>query len=66
MTFRPTTIERAYELAKSGDYANVSDIKAQLKAERFADVDGQLYGRSVMSALRKLCDDARLKQAAQA
>lgn len=59
MTHRLTTIERAYELAKSGDCASVSEIKAKLKAERFADVDGQLYGKSIGTALRKLCDAAR-------
>lgn len=66
MTFRLTTIERAYELAKSGECATISDIKARLKAERYHDVDGQLYGRSILTALRKLCDAARLNLTADA
>ncbi|MES2033498.1 MAG: hypothetical protein V4466_04925 [Pseudomonadota bacterium] len=66
MTQRLTTIERAYELAKSGECATVSEIKAKLKAERFADVDGQLYGRTIMSALRKLCDAAQAEAATTA
>lgn len=64
MTLRLTTIERAYELARSGECATVSEIKARLKAERFTDVDGQLYGRTIMSALRKLCDAAQAEQPA--
>lgn len=59
MTHRRTTLERAYELAKSGECAGVSEIKARLKAEHFAEVDGQLYGRSVGTDLRKLCEAAR-------
>jgi len=58
MTHRRTTIERAYELAKSGECAGVSDIKARLKAEHFSDVDGQLYGKTIGADLRKLCDAA--------
>lgn len=59
MTHRRTTLERAYELAKSGECAGVSEIKARLKAEHFVDIDGQLYGRSVGTDLRRLCDAAR-------
>jgi len=61
MTHRLTTIERAYELARSGECATVSEIKLRLKAERFDDVAGQLYGREIISALRRLCDAARLE-----
>ncbi len=66
MTQRLTTIERAYELANSGECATVGEIKARLKAERFADVDGQLYGRTMMTALRKLCTEARAAATATA
>ena len=30
MQFRPTALERAFELAKSGDYETVSDIRKKL------------------------------------
>ena len=59
MTHRPTTLERAFELARSGDYATVGAIKAQLKAERCHDVEGQLFGRSVQTTLRTLCAASR-------
>lgn len=55
MTFRPTTIERAYELAKSGSCRTVGDIKSRLQAEGHERVQDRLYGGSLTSALRKLC-----------
>ncbi|MBX9614393.1 MAG: hypothetical protein Q8S03_08175 [Brevundimonas sp.] len=53
--FRPTTLERAYELARSGDCRTVSDIKARLQQEGHERVQDRLYGGSLTSALRKLC-----------
>ena len=55
MTFRPTTIERAYELAKSGSCRTVGDIKVKLQQEGHERVQDRLYGGSLTSALRKLC-----------
>jgi hypothetical protein len=55
MSHRPTTIERAYDLAKSGEYATVGAIKDQLKREGFSDIAGQLYGPTIQRALRELC-----------
>ena len=55
MTFRPTTIERAYELAKSGSCRTVGDIKTRLQSEGHERVQDRLYGGSLTSALRKLC-----------
>ena len=53
--FRPTTLERAYELARSGQCRTVGDIKARLQAEGHERVQDRLYGGSLTSALRKLC-----------
>lgn len=64
MTYRLTTVERAYQLAESGECANVGDIKRRLSSEGYSDVQGQLYGATITSALRKLCDKARAGQAA--
>ena len=55
MTFRPTTIERAYELARSGACRTVGDIKTRLQQEGHERVQDRLYGGSLTSALRKLC-----------
>jgi hypothetical protein len=65
MTFRPTTIERAYELARAGDCAHLSDIRARLKREGFADVPGQISGPTLLSALRRLCVAARTSPVAE-
>lgn len=57
MTSRPTVLERAFTLARSGDYAGVAEIKAQLKTEGYAL--HQLEGPSLMRQLRELCGTAR-------
>ena len=59
MTHRPTTVERAYELARSGEYPSVAEIKLQLRREGHSDVTGQLYGRAITTDLRRLCEAAR-------
>lgn len=55
MTFRQTTLERAYELARSGSCRTVGDIKTKLQQEGYERVQDRLYGGSLTSALRKLC-----------
>jgi hypothetical protein len=55
MSFRPTTIERAYQLAEGGDCRTVGDIKQKLQAEGHERVQENLYGASLTGALRKLC-----------
>jgi hypothetical protein len=58
MNMRPTTLERAYELARSGECATVSDIRERLKRERFDSVAGQLSGRRLTEDLRRLCRES--------
>jgi hypothetical protein len=55
MMDRPATIERAYQLAKSGDCANVDDIKNRLQAEGYASVWQHLSAPSLTRTLRGLC-----------
>jgi len=57
MTSSPTTLERAFVLARSGEYAGVSEIRAKLKTEGYALQ--QLEGRSLLKQLRDLCIAAR-------
>ena len=57
MTHRPTTIERAYELARSGACRTVSDIKQALSTEGFDRIQDSLYGPTLTASLRKLCQD---------
>ncbi|WP_372707110.1 hypothetical protein [Brevundimonas sp.] len=54
-THRPTTLERAYELARGGGCRTVSDIKLALSAEGFDRIQDSLYGPTLTAALRKLC-----------
>ena len=55
MTNPPTTLERAFALARSGDYESVDDIRRQLKKERFDQVEAHLAGHSINRELRALC-----------
>jgi hypothetical protein len=52
MENKATPIERAFELAISGQFSSVSDIKAHLAKEKF-DTD-QLTGRTLMTQLKEL------------
>jgi hypothetical protein len=55
---RPSTIERAYQLARTGQYKGVKEIRARLKAEGYMDYVGQLEGPTLQKALRKLAEQA--------
>jgi len=52
-TFHPTTLERAFALARTGDYPGVPELRAQLGAEGYAL--RQLEGPSLIRQLRELC-----------
>ena len=51
-----TAIERAFELAKSGEYSTVNIIKGKLKAEGYP-LD-QVDGKALTTQLRALMKDA--------
>ncbi len=53
MDFRPTTLERAFALAKSGSCAGLEDIRRQLRAEGYAL--HALEGPTLIRQLRELC-----------
>jgi hypothetical protein len=49
-------LERAYELARSGECQGVDDIRARLKTEGYgAEVQMQMSGRTLRADLRRLC-----------
>jgi hypothetical protein len=52
---RPTTLERAYELAREGRCRTVGDIKQALSSEGYDRIQDALYGPSLTADLRKLC-----------
>lgn len=62
MTYPPSTLERAFELARSGDYASTVEIRAQLKKERHDQVEAHLQGPAITRQLRLLCQEATAKR----
>ena len=54
-----STLERAFELARSGDCRVVDDIRKRLKSERYSQVDEHLSGPSIKRQLHKLCIEAQ-------
>ncbi len=58
-----TTLERAFILARSGDFAKVDDIRYRLRAERYDQVEAHLAGPSIARQLRNLCTEARRARA---
>ena len=61
LTDRPTALERAFDLARSGTCANVTDVRTQLKAEGYAYA--QIQGNTLKRQLNQLCDAAAQKKA---
>ena len=61
---QPTLLERAFVLARSGQYASVNDLRAVLKRERFEQVEAHLSAPALVRQLRGLCTAARLAPAA--
>ena len=55
----PGTVERAFELARSGDCATLSDIRARLIREHYTAVSEHLTGPSLRRDLTRLCREAR-------
>jgi hypothetical protein len=53
MTSDPTQLERAFSLARSGKYAGITEIRAQLRAEGYSAT--QLEGPTLLKQLRALC-----------
>jgi hypothetical protein len=55
----PTTLERAFELARSGTCSSLQDIRRRLKGEGFDQVEAHLAGPAIGKQLRRLCEEAR-------
>jgi hypothetical protein len=50
---RPSTLERAFELARLGAYETLPELAALLKGERHESVDAHLAGPSIRRDLRR-------------
>lgn len=53
-----STVERAYQLARSGSCRSVEDIRRRLTAERYESVQAHLSGASIKRDLIALCKAA--------
>jgi hypothetical protein len=53
-----STIERAYQLARSGNCRTIDDIRRKLTAERYESVQAHLSGASIKRDLIALCKAA--------
>ena len=49
------TLERAYALARSGQFSNVDSLKNRLKADGCRAVDALLAARSIRGHLAAIC-----------
>jgi hypothetical protein len=56
---RPSTVERAFELARLGAYENLPELVAMLKSERHEAVDAHLAGPSIRRDLRRSWEAGR-------
>ena len=63
MDYRVTTLERAFEMARSGHFASVADIKKQLKVEGFSVA--QVTGRVLTKQLKDLIRTAQEQSSAE-
>jgi len=55
-----STVERAFELARSGSCHTLEDIRRVLTAERYPSVQAHLAGPSIRRALLALCKAAKV------
>ena len=54
-----TTIERAFELASSGECRTMDELKRRLRREQLEAVDFHLAGKSIKAQLNELMAQAR-------
>lgn len=56
---RLSTVERAFELARSGNCRSIEEIVRRLKQEQMDQVDAHLGGSSIRKDLRQACAESR-------
>ena len=57
----PPLVERAYQLARSGAFAGLSEISNRLKREGYTmtSVNVHLEGKAIRADLKRICEDAK-------
>lgn len=56
---RPSVVERAFQIAKSGKVANIAALRKQLTDEGYTNAVQALAGRSLANQLTRMITDAR-------
>ena len=59
METRPPLIQRAFQLARSGDYDGIKVLRHALTKEGYEGVESRIAGRSLVNQLRRLYREAR-------
>jgi hypothetical protein len=56
---RPSIIERAFQVAKSGKVSDIGQLRKQLAAEGYANAATALTGRSLQQQLSRMITEAK-------
>jgi hypothetical protein len=56
---RPSVIERAFQVAKSGKVANIVELRARLAEEGYSNVAMALTGRALAQQISRMIVEAR-------
>jgi hypothetical protein len=59
---RPSVVERAFQIAKSGSAANVADLCRQLEADGYANAQQMLGNRSLALQVTRMITEANPPQ----
>ena len=59
MNDRPSVIERAFQVAKSGKVDNIKDLRSQLAGEGYSNVTMALTGRSLVQQISRMIIEAK-------
>ena len=59
MSDRPSIIERAFQVAKSGKVSNIKQLRQQLAAEGYPNAANALTGRSLQQQLSRMITEAK-------
>ena len=54
-------LERAFELARTGNFRRVKDLEKALSAEGYARGDPHIHSPSVRQQLRRICHDMQVR-----
>jgi hypothetical protein len=63
MEERPGVVQRAFQIARSGNVANMSALRKQLTAEHYTNNAQSLAGRSISNQLTRMIVAARMNVA---